>query len=117
MQRKLWAWGLVAGVIAAIAIAVPLSGHSWGALVDDVVKAGKRLVESKLGSGVQTVKGVGGQTSGPPPTVTVSQPVVREIAEWDEFTGRFDAVETVDVRARVSGYLNEVHFKDGQDVK
>jgi RND family efflux transporter MFP subunit len=116
MQRRVWAWGLVAGAIAAVAVAVPLSGHSWGALVDDVVKSGKRLVESKLGSGVQTAKGAGGQTSGPPPAVTVSQPIVREIAEWDEYTGRFDAVETVDVRARVSGYLTDVHFKDGQDV-
>ena len=117
MQRKVWAWSLVAGAIAAVAVAVPLSGHSWGALVDDVVKSGKRLVETKLGSGPQTAKGSGGPTSGPPAAVTVSQPVVREIAEWDEYTGRFDAVETVDVRARVSGYLNEVHFKDGQEVK
>lgn len=113
MQRKVWAWGLVAGAVAAIAVAVPLSGHSWGALIEN----GKRLVETKLGSGLHTAKGAGGPTSGPPPAVTVSQPVVREIAEWDEYTGRFDAVETVDVRARVSGYLNEVHFKDGQDVK
>ena len=41
----------------------------------------------------------------------------REIVEWDEYTGRFDAVETVEIRARVSGYLTEVHFKDGQQVK
>lgn len=51
------------------------------------------------------------------PVVTVSKPVQREIVEWDEYTGRFDSVETVDIRARVSGYLNEVHFKDGQMVK
>jgi RND family efflux transporter MFP subunit len=54
--------------------------------------------------------------AGPPPAVTVSRPVVREIIEWDEYTGRFDAVDTVEVRARVSGYLIEVHFKDGQIV-
>jgi RND family efflux transporter MFP subunit len=53
----------------------------------------------------------------PPPAVTVSKPAQREITEWDEYTGRFDAVETVDVRARVSGYLTEIHFKDGQPVK
>jgi RND family efflux transporter MFP subunit len=53
----------------------------------------------------------------PPPGVVVSQPLQREIAEWDEYTGRFDSVETVEVRARVSGYLTEVHFKDGQAVK
>jgi RND family efflux transporter MFP subunit len=52
-----------------------------------------------------------------PPTVSVSQPVQREIVEWDEYTGRFDAVETVEMRARVSGHLIEVRFKDGQLVK
>ena len=51
------------------------------------------------------------------PTVTVSTPLRREIVEWDEYTGRFDSIETVEIRARVSGYLNEVHFKDGQAVK
>ena len=53
----------------------------------------------------------------PPPGVTVSKPLRREIVEWDEYTGRFDAVEIVEVRARVSGHLNEVRFKDGQAVK
>ena len=51
------------------------------------------------------------------PTVTVSKPLQREIIEWDEYTGRFEAVEAVEVRARVSGYLTELHFKDGQLVK
>ena len=50
------------------------------------------------------------------PTVAVSQPVQHEIVEWDEYTGRFDAVETVEMRARVSGHLTEVRFKDGQRV-
>jgi multidrug efflux system membrane fusion protein len=53
----------------------------------------------------------------PPPEITVSQPAVRKTIEWDEYTGRFDAVEAVDVRARVSGYLTEVNFTDGQEVK
>jgi len=53
----------------------------------------------------------------PPPGVTVSKPLRREIVEWDEYTGRFDAVEIVEMRARVSGHLNEVRFKDGQAVK
>jgi RND family efflux transporter MFP subunit len=51
------------------------------------------------------------------PSVTAGMPVRREIVEWDEYTGRFDSIETVEIRARVSGYLNEVHFKDGQTVK
>src|SRR5919106_4320448 len=53
----------------------------------------------------------------PPPKVTVSQPVVREVVEWDEYTARLEAVESVDVRARVSGYLQSVHFTDGATVK
>jgi RND family efflux transporter MFP subunit len=55
--------------------------------------------------------------SPPPPKVTVSQPVVREIVEWDEYTGRLEAVESVEVRARVNGYLESIHFQDGQIVK
>jgi RND family efflux transporter MFP subunit len=57
------------------------------------------------------------QQAAPPPVVSVSQPVQREIVEWDEYTGRFDATQTVEIRARISGYLNEVRFKDGQEVK
>lgn len=50
--------------------------------------------------------------SGPPP-VTVAKPVVKTIIEDDEFVGRFEARSEVIVRARVTGYLEEVHFKDG----
>ena len=53
----------------------------------------------------------------PPPKVTVSQPVVRDVVEWDEYTGRLEAVESVEIRARVSGYLQSVHFTDGAIVK
>lgn len=53
----------------------------------------------------------------PAPVVSVAKPAKRQIVEWDEYTGRFDAVQTVEIRARVSGYLNEVRFKDGQIVK
>ena len=52
-----------------------------------------------------------------PPRVTVSQPVVREIIEWDEYTGRLEAVDSVEVRAQVSGYLQSIHFKEGAIVK
>lgn len=51
------------------------------------------------------------------PPVTVAKPVVRDIVEWDEFTGRFDAVGAVEIRARVGGYLESVQFKDGALVK
>lgn len=53
---------------------------------------------------------------GPPP-VTVAKPVVKEIVEQDEFTGRFEAVASVEVRARVGGYLETVNFRDGSIVK
>lgn len=55
--------------------------------------------------------------SPPPPAVTVAHPVVRKITEWDEYTGRFIAAQRVDVRARVSGYLESVHFAEGQMVE
>src|SRR5689334_16292549 len=48
------------------------------------------------------------------PPVTVSAPLQREIVEHDEFTGQFAAVDYVELRARVSGYLQEIHFEDGQ---
>ena len=53
----------------------------------------------------------------PPPKVKVTQPVVRDTMEWDEFTARLDAVDSVEVRPRVSGYLQAVHFADGALVK
>ena len=52
-----------------------------------------------------------------PPPVTVASPLRQKITEWDEFTGRFQPVASVDVRARVSGYLQAVHFEDGAIVK
>jgi RND family efflux transporter MFP subunit len=51
-----------------------------------------------------------------PPLVSVSYPVEQEITEQAEFTGRLEAVYSVDVRARVTGYLDEVYFKDGDEV-
>jgi len=53
----------------------------------------------------------------PPPTVSVLQPVAREVIEWDEYTGRLESPETVEIRARVSGYLDKVHFKEGKEVR
>ena len=52
-----------------------------------------------------------------PPQVTVAPVEQRNVTEWDEFTGRVEAVETVDVRPRVSGHIQEVCFKSGQFVK
>jgi RND family efflux transporter MFP subunit len=57
------------------------------------------------------------QTQGaaaPPPQVTVAKPVKKLVADHDEYVGRFIAVDYVEVRARVSGYLDTIHFKDGE---
>lgn len=51
------------------------------------------------------------------PKVTATLPVVKEVGQWEEFTGRFEAAAKVEIRARVSGYLDQIHFKDGQTVK
>jgi RND family efflux transporter MFP subunit len=53
----------------------------------------------------------------PPPAVTVDKPIQRTIVDQDEYVGRFVAIDSVEVRARVSGYLENVHFEDGQIVK
>jgi multidrug efflux system membrane fusion protein len=47
------------------------------------------------------------------PPVTVAQPVKRTVTDWDEFTGRFEAIEEVQVRARVGGFVTSVEFRDG----
>jgi multidrug efflux system membrane fusion protein len=51
------------------------------------------------------------------PAVTVAQPVKRTVTDWDEFTGRFEAVQEVQVRARVGGFVTSVQFRDGAFVK
>src|ERR1041384_7113211 len=53
----------------------------------------------------------------PPPAVTVSRPLEREVIEWDEYTGRLDAVESVDIRARVSGLIESAPFQEGSVLK
>src|SRR5881296_3186265 len=57
------------------------------------------------------------QVAPSPPAVSVIQPLAREVVEWDEYIGRLESPETVEVRARVSGYLAKVHFKEGKEVK
>src|SRR6266513_1849858 len=53
----------------------------------------------------------------PLPQVSVAPVISRKVTEFDEFTGRFEAVERVEVRPRVSGYISSVNFKDGSEVK
>lgn len=51
------------------------------------------------------------------PQVTAAKPVVKQIVEWDDFTGRFEAMDDVSIRSRVTGYLEQVHFQDGAVVQ
>jgi multidrug efflux system membrane fusion protein len=53
----------------------------------------------------------------PPPEVSVAQVVSRDVRQWDEFTGRVSAVETVELRPRVSGYVERVAYEEGQEVR
>lgn len=53
----------------------------------------------------------------PPAAVTISQPLRQNIIEWDEYVGRFEASQAVEIRPRVSGALRSIHFKDGDIVQ
>ena len=57
------------------------------------------------------------EAGAPPPLVTVARPIAKTIDVWDEYTGRFEALKQVEVRARVSGTLDKINFADGQLVK
>lgn len=81
------------------------------AFLKSMVTSGSDRGQVRVAPGAAT----GGAVS--PPVVTASKPVSRRVVEWDEYTGRFDAVDAVEIRARVSGYLTKVHFKDGQMVR
>lgn len=74
-----------------------------------------------VGGAVVGIYSFGGSEAqaGPPPmpTVTTSQPLARTITEWDDYTGRFEASQSVDIRPRVSGQLVGVHFSDGDIVR
>ncbi|NIJ07374.1 RND family efflux transporter MFP subunit [Sphingomonas vulcanisoli] len=56
------------------------------------------------------------KTPPPPPTVLVAVPLQQQIVDWDDYVGRFEAVDSVDLRPRVSGYLTRITFKDGEPV-
>src|ERR1039457_5962358 len=53
----------------------------------------------------------------PPPKVTVSHPQLATVTNWDEYPGHLEAVEMVEIRPRVSGYIDSIHFQDGAEVK
>lgn len=76
-----------------------------------------RLLTSRVVMTVVLLTGAAQAQQPPAPKVTVSEPLRKVIVEHDEYTGQFAATQSVDLRARVSGYLTEIHFRDGQLVK
>ncbi|MDR5858968.1 efflux RND transporter periplasmic adaptor subunit [Halomonas eurihalina] len=75
-----------------------------------------------MGVGLSVLAGCDSQADGapeepPPPQVSVAEVVVKDVSFWDEFTGRIDAVDEVELRPRVSGYLEEIHYSEGQTVE
>jgi RND family efflux transporter MFP subunit len=104
--------GLALVAAAALVIMGPLRGRSVKETLSDLAGTLTAALPGSTGPASRATN-----AALPPPEITVSQPAVRKTIEWDEYTGRFDAVEAVDVRARVSGYLTEVNFTDGQEVK
>lgn len=77
------------------------------------------LLLATAGVGTYLASGSSAQADAPPPVpeVTVSAPLQRSITEWDDYTGRFEASQAVEIRPRVSGQLVAVHYRDGDIVQ
>lgn len=108
MRLRLVALALAVVVAALGAMALKDGQGLTGAFAD--LKAKLMPAEKAKGAG-------GGPQMGPPPEVAVARVLQKPLVEWDEYTGRFDAIEAVELRARVNGYLTEINFTDGEDVK
>ncbi|WP_409429899.1 biotin/lipoyl-binding protein, partial [Pantoea sp.] len=57
------------------------------------------------------------QNAPPPPEVSVASVIVKPVSQWDSFNGRVEAVESVQLRPRVSGYIDKVNYREGEEVK
>ncbi len=66
-----------------------------------------------LAAGALSACGGGGPPQFPPPDVSVATVAQRSITEWDDYTGRIEAVDAVEIRPRVAGYLDASHFREG----
>lgn len=82
-----------------------LCGLELALLVSVLTLAGCKPAEQKAAA------------AAPPPAVGVAHPLVKDVVEQDVYTGRLGPVESVDVRARVGGYVDSIHFTDGQQVQ
>ncbi len=100
-KRRGVVWAAVIVLAGAVAAGIWWQGQQSGATGGEAAKQG------------QPPQGAGAP---PAPPVTVANPVYKKIVEWDEYPGQFRAIDSIDVRARVSGYLEKIHFTDGQVV-
>lgn len=92
------------------------SGRSGPGLPVLALAASVVIALAMAGCGSQAAEGEGGGMP-PPAEVSVAQVLSKQVRQWDEFTGRVAAVESVDLRPRVSGYVERVAYKEGQEVK
>lgn len=106
---------LVLAAAAAIVALGPLTGKSVQEGISGLGDNARSAIAALFNFGPSPTKSKG-STPPPAPELTVSQPIARDVIEWDEYLGRFDAVEEVKMQARVSGYLTNVNFTDGQNV-
>ena len=97
-------WALVLVLAVAVAAGIWWQGQQSGATGGDGGAA--KQAQQNEGAGAPAA-----------PPVTVAHPLYKQIVEWDEYPGQFTPVDAIDVRARVSGYLERIHFTDGQIVK
>lgn len=109
---------------SCIALAVKQTNSHPKTSLESVPRQRMTLSLGLIGAAMQLVlAGCGSADSAtapatpPPPAVKIAQPLSRETTEWDEYTGRIEAVNAVDIRARVGGYLDKVNFTAGAKVK
>src|SRR5688500_10774515 len=86
--------------------------HSWGAITRLLIR-GFAATAIALAIGCEEPP----PPAPAPPKVTVATPLTYEVTDWDEYTGRLAAIDSVDGRARVSGYLESAQFEEGSLVK
>src|SRR5438874_5922347 len=90
-------------------LALPRRGRSWATAAPSLVVLG-------LAVGLTSCRRQEPPPVPPPAAVTVSRPLERDVVEWHEYTGRLSAVEEVEVRARVSGFIDSASFAEGLPV-
>ena len=75
------------------------------------------VVSATLSACARNEAATNAASAAPPPQVTVAQVISKPVTEFDEFTGRFEAIDRVEIRPRVSGYISSLNFTEGSEVK